>query len=98
VSKGGTGTTAAPTQGGIIYGASATQYGCTAAGTSGQILKSNGSSAPTWVNLSSLGDSRYALKSNGIYYVTGNTSGTAGTWTGSNTAISDMYAGLTIAY
>jgi hypothetical protein len=54
VGKGGTGTTTAPTQGGIIYGASASAYGCTAAGTSGYILKSNGTGAPTWLAQSSI--------------------------------------------
>ena len=42
-------TTVSTTQGGIIYGSSATAYGTTAAGTSGYILSSNGTSAPTWV-------------------------------------------------
>lgn len=36
-----------PTAGGITYG-DGTQYATTAAGTSGQILTSAGSSAPTW--------------------------------------------------
>lgn len=35
---------------------------------------------------------------NGVYYVTGNTSGTAGTWTGSNTDIPELFTGLHIAY
>ena len=35
---------------------------------------------------------------NGVYYVTGNTTGTAGTWTGSNTDIPSLFTGLTIAY
>lgn len=42
-------TTVSTTQGGIVYGSSATAYGTTAAGTSGYILSSNGTSAPTWV-------------------------------------------------
>lgn len=50
VGYGGTGTTTAPTQGGIIYGSSTTAYGCTAAGTSGYLLQSNGTSAPSWIN------------------------------------------------
>jgi len=48
VTSGGTGSAAAPTQGGAIYGASASAYASTAAGSSGQVLTSNGSSAPTW--------------------------------------------------
>lgn len=54
VGYGGTGTTTAPTQGGIIYGASTSAYGCTAVGTSGYVLKSNGTSAPTWLAQSSI--------------------------------------------
>lgn len=34
----------------------------------------------------------------GIYYVQGNTSGTAGTWTGTHAGITSLYAGLTVAY
>lgn len=36
-----------PTAGGVVYG-DGTNYVSTAAGTSGQVLTSNGSSAPTW--------------------------------------------------
>lgn len=35
---------------------------------------------------------------NNIYYVTGNSTGTAGKWTGTNTQIPSLYTGLTIAY
>ena len=49
VGYGGTGTTTAPTQGGIVYGASNSAYGCTLAGSPGQLLKSNGPTAPSWV-------------------------------------------------
>lgn len=52
IGNGGTGTVAAPTPGGIIYGSNATAYGCTSAGTTGQLLQSNGVNAPTWINLS----------------------------------------------
>ena len=51
VARGGTGATAA-TQGGIIYASSTTAYASTAAGTSGQYLKSNGTGAPTWASFS----------------------------------------------
>ena len=37
-----------PTAGGVVYG-DGTNYASTAAGTSGQVLQSNGASAPTWV-------------------------------------------------
>ena len=39
-----------PTAGGAVYG-DGTAYVTTAAGTSGQVLRSNGSSAPTWTTL-----------------------------------------------
>jgi hypothetical protein len=45
---GGTNGTATPTAGAVPYG-TGTAYAFTAAGTSGQVLQSNGSSAPTWV-------------------------------------------------
>ena len=51
VARGGTGTGTAPTQGGVIYAASASAYASTAAGTTGQFLKSNGAGAPTWNNV-----------------------------------------------
>ena len=50
-SCGGTGTDTAPTQGGVIYASSNAKYASTAAGTSGQFLKSNGNGAPTWANV-----------------------------------------------
>jgi hypothetical protein len=47
IANGGTNATATPTSGAVPYG-TGTAYAFTAAGTSGQFLKSNGSSAPTW--------------------------------------------------
>lgn len=49
IAAGGTGATST-TAGGIVYGSSTTAYGTTAAGTSGQYLKSNATSAPTWAS------------------------------------------------
>jgi hypothetical protein len=49
IARGGTNGTATPTSGGIAYG-NGTAYAVTAAGTAGQILQSNGTSAPTWVS------------------------------------------------
>lgn len=46
---GGTGTNIAPNQGGIIYGATTSSYASTAAGSEGQLLQSNGISAPSWM-------------------------------------------------
>ena len=48
VANGGTGTTTAPAAGGMIYAASTSAYGSTAAGTSGQSLLSGVAGAPTW--------------------------------------------------
>lgn len=50
VANGGTNSTATPTAGGAAYG-TGSAYAFTAAGTSGQILRSNAGSAPTWSNL-----------------------------------------------
>jgi len=47
INRGGTNGTATPTAGTVAYG-TGTAYAFTAAGTSGQVLTSNGSSAPTW--------------------------------------------------
>ena len=47
VARGGTNSSATPTAGGAAYG-TGSAYAFTSAGTSGQVLTSNGSSAPTW--------------------------------------------------
>jgi hypothetical protein len=47
IANGGTNGTATPTAGAIAYG-SGTAYAFTSAGTTGQVLTSNGSSTPTW--------------------------------------------------
>lgn len=48
IGHGGTGTKTAPTKGGVIYASETTKYASTAAGTTGQVLRSNGTGAPTW--------------------------------------------------
>jgi hypothetical protein len=48
IANGGTNSTATPTAGGVVYG-TGTAQAVTAVGTSGQFLKSNGASAPSWV-------------------------------------------------
>jgi microcystin-dependent protein/phage-related tail fiber protein len=53
IARGGTNGSATPTQGGLAYG-TGTAYAFTSAGTSGQLLQSNGTSAPSWINSSSL--------------------------------------------
>jgi len=50
INGGGTNGTATPTAGAVPYG-TGTAYAFTAAGTTGQVLTSNGSSAPTWNTL-----------------------------------------------
>ena len=65
---GGTGTSSAPSKGGIIYGASTSAYASTAAGKNGQYLKSNGAEAPAWTTFSTL--------TLNVKNITGNTAGT----------------------
>jgi len=47
IASGGTNATATPTAGTVAYG-TGTAYAFTAVGTAGQVLQSNGSSAPSW--------------------------------------------------
>lgn len=68
IQYGGTGTSSAPSKGGIIYGASTSAYASTAAGKSGQYLKSNGAEAPAWTTFSTL--------TLNVKNITGNTAGT----------------------
>jgi hypothetical protein len=65
IANGGTNTSATATNGGVTYG-TGTAYAFTAAGTSGQILQSNGAAAPTWANLSSLGVSSFSAGTTGF--------------------------------
>lgn len=51
IANGGTNSTATPTAGGASYG-TGTAFAFTAAGTAGQVLTSNGVSAPTWSGIS----------------------------------------------
>ena len=57
IANGGTNSTATPTSGGAAYG-TGTAFAFTAAGTAGQILTSNGTSAPTWQNAPATGVSK----------------------------------------
>ena len=54
IANGGTNSTATATAGGAGYG-TGTAHAYTAAGTSGQVLQSNGASAPTWSTLAAGG-------------------------------------------
>lgn len=49
IANGGTNSTATPTAGGVVYG-TGTAQAVTSAGTSGYLLQSNGTSAPSWVS------------------------------------------------
>lgn len=49
IASGGTNASATPTAGAIAYG-TGTQYGFTAAGTTGQVLTSAGTGTPTWTD------------------------------------------------
>ena len=51
IAQGGTNSSATPTAGGAGYG-TGTAHAYTAAGTAGQVLTSNGASAPTWSGIS----------------------------------------------
>lgn len=53
VSRGGTGM-ATVTAGGLLFGTSSSAIGTTSAGTANQVLISNGTAAPSWVNQSTL--------------------------------------------
>ena len=52
IAQGGTNGTATPTAGAVAYG-NGTAYAFTSAGNAGEVLTSNGSSAPTWTASSS---------------------------------------------
>lgn len=54
VNSGGTNSTAVPTAGALAYG-DGTSYAFTSAGSTDQILKSNGASAPSWITTVSVG-------------------------------------------
>lgn len=76
VGRGGTGTSTTPSAWGIIYASSTSAYASTAAGTSGQYLKSNGTAAPTWATFSNA--------TVGLGNVTNDAQITKSTFTGAN--------------
>jgi hypothetical protein len=61
VASGGTNANLTATAGGSVYG-TGTALAVTAAGTSGQFLKSNGASAPTWVDAPASASAPYDLR------------------------------------
>ena len=79
IANGGTNATAAPTAGAVPYG-TGTAYAFTAAGTAGQVLQSNGASAPTWATVPGTGTvSSVAATVPAFLSVTGSPVTTAGT-------------------
>lgn len=67
VANGGTNGSATPTAGAVAYG-TGTAYAFTSAGTSGQVLQSNGTGAPTWVTNGVSPDLRTTLTSKAVAY------------------------------
>ena len=107
IAGGGTNSTATPTAGSIIYG-TGTAYAPTSAGTSGQALVSNGSSAPAFATLgafgggtglTSVGTSGNVLTSNGTGWTSAALAPSAmtliSTQTANNTSSTISWAGLT---
>jgi len=86
IGHGGTNGTATPTAGGVSYG-TGSAYGFTGAGTTGQVLTSQGSSAPIWATVAGSGTvtSVNATAGTGIS-VSGGPITTSGTLTITNTA------------
>ena len=70
IANGGTNSTATPTAGGAGYG-TGTAHAYTAAGTSGQVLTSNGASAPTWTTVGSGGSAATPTALGTVYGSTG---------------------------
>ena len=103
VSKGGTGATVA-TAGAIVYG-NGTNYALSS-GTSGYVLTSGGSNAPSWVNATNSNTANTIVKrdASGNFSagtitanITGNISGSSGSCTG-NAATSTKWASAQIVY
>ena len=65
IANGGTNSTATPTSGGVGYG-TGTAHAYSAAGTTGQVLLSGGTGAPTWSNLSSIGVTTFSGGTTGL--------------------------------
>ena len=73
IANGGTNSNATPTQGGVGYG-TGTAHAYSAAGTSGQILQSNGTSAPSWISTLGVANGGTGLNTattNGVIYGNG---------------------------
>ena len=73
VANGGTGQSIALTQYGVIYGASTTAMGVTAAGATGQVLVATTGSAPSWATLGSVAATSISFGSTGLTPATATT-------------------------
>ena len=91
IANGGTNGTATPTAGAVAYG-TGTAYAFTAAGTSNQVLISNGASAPSWSSLSSLGVTSFSGGTTGL---TPNTATTGAITLAGTLAVGNGGTGLT---
>jgi len=65
IASGGTNSSSTPTAGGVAYG-DGSKYVFTSAGSAGQVLKSNGSSAPTWADVSTTAVTSVSFGSTGL--------------------------------
>jgi hypothetical protein len=90
IANGGTNSNATPTAGGVGYG-TGTAHAYSAAGTSGQVLTSAGTSAPSWSSLSSITVTSITAGS-GI-----SASASTGAITISNTGVTSAVAGTGIS-
>jgi len=100
IARGGTNSTATPTNGGAVYG-TGSAYAVTSAGTSGQVLTSNGSAAPTWQTPSSgSGTVTSVAAGNGMTFttITGSGSVTMGTPTTLTSATTNAVSAGTHAH
>jgi hypothetical protein len=88
---GGTNGSASPTAGAVAYG-SGSAYAFTSVGTTNQVLISNGSSAPSWANLSSVGVSTFNAGTTGL---TPNTATSGAVTLGGTLATTNGGTGLT---
>lgn len=86
IASGGTNSTATATAGGVGYG-TGTAYAFTTAGTSGQVLTSNGTSAPTWATASGGGGT-----ATGASYTNPTAAGTAAAAFGSGASAAANYS------
>jgi len=100
IARGGTNSTATPTNGGAVYG-TGSSYAVTAQGSSGQVLTSNGAAAPTWQTPSASGGTVTSVAAgNGMTFttITGSGSVTMGTPTTLTSATTNTVSAGTHAH